>query len=285
MNMRKPVLCALLSLLLFGFEPVWGQIWVGPTDVNPVDGSIMVPPRWATLSDFEGPLVFCRGYYNQNREEKGVWGWYTDYPGADYNFLVRFSELTKARIRRDVNRDPVYVVVRLDSPLLFHCPVLFLSDPGTIGLTESEVANLRLYFEKGGFLWADDFWGSQSWNHWEQQIRRVLPSESYSMIDIPATHPIMNQLFSIPRVPQIPNIGFWYRNKGQTSERGEDSKDVHFRGIEDKRGRLMAVMTHNTDIGDAWEREGFDTTKEYFFKFSPIGYELGINIFLYALTH
>ncbi len=31
---------------------------------------------------------------------------------------------------------------------------------------------------------------------------------------------------------------------------------VHFRGLNDDSGRLVAVATHNTDIADGWEREG-----------------------------
>jgi hypothetical protein len=70
---------------------------------------------------------------------------------------------------------------------------------------------------------------------------------------------------------------------GSTSERGSDSPHANFRGIADEHGRLMVVMTHNTDIADTWEREG--ENKEYFQKFSPAGYALGVNIVLYAMTH
>jgi len=45
----------------------------------------------------------------------------------------------------------------------------------------------------------------------------------------------------------------------------------------------MVLMTHNTDIADAWEREGED--HEYFNQFSPRGYAIGVNVVLYALTH
>ncbi len=38
----------------------------------------------------------------------------------------------------------------------------------------------------------------------------------------------------------------------------------------------MVFMTHNTDIDDAWEREGEDP--RYFLEFGPNGYALGINV-------
>ena len=45
----------------------------------------------------------------------------------------------------------------------------------------------------------------------------------------------------------------------------------------------MVVMTHNTDVADAWEREGEDPG--FFYQFSPDGYAVGINVLLHAMTH
>jgi hypothetical protein len=45
----------------------------------------------------------------------------------------------------------------------------------------------------------------------------------------------------------------------------------------------MILMSHNTDIADAFEREGEDP--DFFYNFSPTGYALGVNILLHALTH
>lgn len=53
--------------------------------------------------------------------------------------------------------------------------------------------------------------------------------------------------------------------------------------MSDTAGRIMVLMTHNTDIGDSWEREGED--HEFFLEFSPPGYALGVNAVLYNLTH
>ena len=61
-------------------------------------------------------------------------GWSTDYPGADNNFSVRLAELTRVPRQLDEDRQPNYVVVRLDDPLLFRCPMLFMEDVGTVGL-------------------------------------------------------------------------------------------------------------------------------------------------------
>jgi hypothetical protein len=45
----------------------------------------------------------------------------------------------------------------------------------------------------------------------------------------------------------------------------------------------MVVMTHNTDISDAWEREAEDP--QFFFSFSPQGYAVGLDVVLYGMTH
>ncbi len=89
-------------------------------------------------------------------------------------------------------------------------------------------------------------------------------------------------MFDLEGVPQIPAAGIWL-GSGQTSERGADSAQVHARGISDANGRVMVFMTHNTDVSDSWEREGEDP--QYFYKFSPDAYAVGINVVLYALTH
>ena len=48
------------------------------------------------------------------------------------------------------------------------------------------------------------------------------------------------------------------------------------RGITDRDGHLLVVMTHNSDFGDSWERES--ESREFFEQFSPKGYALGINV-------
>ncbi len=70
------------------------------------------------------------------------------------------------------------------------------------------------------------------------------------------THPLFDVVYAVPEVPQIPNLGFWERSGGGTSEMGQWSEIPTLRAIVDATGRIMVVMTHNTDIADGWEREG-----------------------------
>jgi hypothetical protein len=101
--------------------------------------------------------------------------------------------------------------------------------------------------------------------------------------DVPLNDPIFSSQFVITRKIQVPRYPFWVASGGQTSERGAETAEPHFRGIRDAHGRLMVVMTHNTDVADSWEREG--EQPEYFLKFSVDGYALGVNVLLYAQSH
>jgi len=239
--------------------------------------------RFATLEDFDGSFLYCRGFYRSVRGEAGGQGWSTDYPGADNNFSIRLSELTRVPVKWDPTRQPIHVVVRLNDPALNRCPMLFMEDVGTIQFSESEIQGLRDYLLKGGFLWVDDFWGSVAWDRWVAELQRVLPSGEFPIIEVPLSHPIMHTVYDVTDYLQVSSINFWYRSEGSVSERGPDSAQVHFRGIEDSRKRLMVLMTHNTDVSDTWEREG--ENKEYFSLFSPRGYAIGVNVVVYALTH
>jgi hypothetical protein len=87
----------------------------------------------------------------------------------------------------------------------------------------------------------------------------------------------------IQKVPQIASINYWAGSGGDTSERGADSAQAHARAILDKHGNIMVLMTHNTDLGDSFEREADDP--QYFYQMSVPGYAFGVNALLYALTH
>jgi hypothetical protein len=269
-RMLRRSLCAALAagILAAASIAVAQQIWVG--------GRRGTPIRVAQAEDFDGRFIYCRVLYRG--------GWSTDYPGADHNFSVRLAELTRVRVKFDEFRNPHHVVVALTDPLLFRCPNLFMTNAGSGMFSSEEVERLREYFLKGGFLWVDDSWGSVQWSRWVSQISRVLPPGEFPMIDVPSTHPALQMLYNVAAVPQVPNINFWSSTGGATSERGWDSAEVYVKGIQDARGRLMVLTTHNTDISDTWEREG-EEPQEFFNRFSPTGYAIGVNVVLYALTH
>jgi hypothetical protein len=250
-------------------------------------GFFRSPPKFPNVESFGHGFNFCRGVYTSGRREAGGQGWSTDYPDAERNFSIRLGELTKTRVSRitygESEGEPDYLVVRLTDESLFQCPYLHMEDVGTAAFTELEVQGLRTYLLKGGFLWVDDFWGTYAWTNWANEIARVLPPNEFPIRDVELDHPIFRTLFEVKELPQIPSIQFWRTSGGGTSERGVDSAQPHIRAIFDERGDLMVLMTHNTDISDAWEREGEDP--RFFYNFSPNGYAVGINVLMYAMTH
>jgi hypothetical protein len=248
-------------------------------------------PRWSRggwqptavhegLPDERGGFMFCRLVYTSVRREPGGQGWSTDYPDGDGNFMTRLSQFTETPISRWEDGNPGFVVVRATDPNLFECPFLFASDAGTMGLDEDEAARLREYLLKGGFFWADDFWGDRAWREWEAQIQRVLPG--YTIHDIDPGHRLLSAFYQVDEIPQIPSIQFWRGSGGATSERGVESEEPHLRAITDDSGRIMVLMSHNTDIADGWEREAEDF--RFLDAFSPDAYALGINIAIWAMS-
>jgi Domain of unknown function (DUF4159) len=243
------------------------------------DPAELPPAQWP-----DGNFTACHILYTSTRREPSGAGWRTDYPWGERHLLMRLAELTKTRVSRSAPSIPHSWLVRLTDDALFGCPYLMASDVGTIGLSEMEAARLRLYLEKGGFMWVDDFWGDAAWEQWEREFAKVMPAPDYVIEDVPLSDPIFHSMFEVKRVPQVSNIRFWRTTGGaSTSERGAESAVVHFRAVRDKHRRIVAVMTHNTDISDSWEREADDP--RFFQQFAPDGYALGINVVVYALTH
>ncbi len=280
-------LAAIIGVLAATATAVYAQrIWAGFYG--------RTPPKFATATTFDGNFHFCRVMFASDRREKQGWG--TDYPGADINLSVRLAELTKVRVTLthdgaggeiSEGEVPDTVVVRLTDDALFQCPFALMEDAGTASLTDTEVTRLREYLLKGGFLFVSDYHGTDAENQFNEEIGRVLPPDRYPMVDLTPPqhdHPLWHTMFNVSRLPQIASIQTWRRTGGSTIERWNvEGAPPDARGIADDHGRLMVVMVHNSDIPDPWEREGEDT--DYFFKFSPDAYAIGIDVVLYALTH
>ena len=242
-----------------------------------------IPPRFFRAEDVDGgAFQMCRMMYRSVRAHQRGLGWGTDYPYAEINLSIRLSELTKTSVAFDSSGQPEHLIVRLTGDELFECPFIMMQEVGRLFFNSEDAARLRTYLLKGGFLWVDDFWGSYAWQVWAGQIRKVLPPGEYPIVDLKKDHAIFHTMFDLDGIPQIPSIGFW-AGTGGTSERGYDSTPVHARAISDPAGRVMVLMTHNTDVSDSWEREGEDP--QYFYKFSVAGYQVAMNVLLYAMTH
>ena len=151
-------------------------------------------------------------------------------------------------------------------------------------LSPEDVVALRRYLLNGGFLMVDDFWGDVEYERFRQAIYPVLNQDP---VDLTIDHPIFHNVYQLKEMPQVPNVGAAIsgREYGITWEErpGSNTREVHYRGLFDQ-DRLVAIICHNTDLGDGWEREGEDPW--YFKEFAEKrAYPMGINIITYAMTH
>lgn len=215
-------------------------------------------------------FVFARLIYN-GRIPGYYKNWYTDYPRADRHLIDVLKRLTNIDIA-DQER-----VIPINDPDLYKYPLVYSSEVEQMVLTDDDATTMRNYLERGGFWIVDDFWGSFEWSAFERQIRKVFPHREIK--DIPRNHPIFHVFYDIDHLIQTPSMAYAF-NGGMTWE--TDGFQAECKGIWDDNGRLMMVINHNTDLGDAYE---WSDDPRYPDKFSGYAFRMAVNFFMYALTH
>lgn len=214
--------------------------------------------------EYNGGFTFTRIRYGGTGFRRGGGsGWAHDYPDAD----IHISQIIEY-----VSTIPINVkgtnVFDLDDPEIFRHPIIYLSEPGTWGMTDSEGENLRQYLLKGGFIIFDDFEAEQ-WYNMEAQLRRAMPE--YQLIEIGPEHPIFSSFFRLdniyvphPSVRVTPQYFALFENN-------------------DPKGRMMALVNYNSDLAEYWE---FSANEGYFpVDLTNESYKLGVNYLFYALIH
>lgn len=214
---------------------------------------------------YDGRFTFVRIRYAVPLESAGFRGddlpWSHDYARAERHFTRILSELSTLRVRTDASN-----VVSLDDPELFKYPVAYLCEPGFWYPSDTDVAALRAYLLKGGFLIVDDFVGNQ-WYNFAEQVRRVLPDAR--LVPLTAEHPIFDSFY------HIPSLDFHHPYWGQPSV---------FYGVfeqNDPSRRLLMIVNFNNDVAEYWE---FSDTGMFPIDLSNDAYKLGVNYVMYALT-
>ncbi len=276
MKRRRVVLISLVVATVVSSLAVaqWGRgrRWRrGPSSYDASDERLRGGvPSWDLDAQFpHETFTFARIRYGGYR--RGNWG--IDWPDSDLNFSYRLQQLTALDV------DPNGKIVSLTDDALFDYPFIYLIEPGYLVLDDSEVQALRRYLLSGGFLMVDDFWGEREWYQFYTQIKRVFPRREPE--ELPLDHEIFHCVYDLNEKPQIPSVG--HAMNGYTTER-RDAREPHYRAIFDDNQRMMAIICHNTDLGDGWEQEGYDAW--YFSEYSEKrAYPLGINIVVYAMTH
>lgn len=190
--------------------------------------------------------------------------WNHDYPRAEQNLSLILRELTALDIRTDGS-----LILTLDDPELFKHPIAFMWEPGFWNLTDREAESFRAYLLKGGFAVFEDFDGARQWNHFETQMRGVLPDGRFVRLD--NTHRIFDSFFQVKDIDKVvhPMSGIRPSYYGMFED-NDPSK------------RLVIVANYDNDVPEYWEWSGqglfpFDQSNE--------AYKLGVNYVLYGLTH
>jgi hypothetical protein len=190
--------------------------------------------------------------------------WNHDYPRAEQHLSLILDELTAVDVRTDRT-----LLLSLDDPELFNYPIAYMWEPGFWSLTDREAVSFRGYLLKGGLAVFEDFDGPDQWNHFEAQMRRVLPELRFVKLD--QSNRIFSSFFRVQDIDGIvhPMTGIRPSYYGLYENN-------------DPSGRLMVIANFDNDVPEYWEWSGqgvfpFDASNE--------AYKLGVNYVVYGLTH
>lgn len=204
-----------------------------------------------------------------------AWGldlsWNHDYPRADQRLPEILETVTGVQPNLGGS-----TIVRLTDPELFEHPWAYLCEIGQLTMTDEEVANLRAYLLKGGFVVVDDFNG-YAWYNLEEQMQRVLPEAVW--IELDRTHPIFNIFF------EIKDLSFGAGSYGSRRRGFMGYGYPRYLALfedNDPTKRMLMIANYNNDIGEYWEWSesayvSIDLTND--------AYKLGVNYVIYSMTH
>ena len=181
--------------------------------------------------------------------------WYAN-PSSLPNLLAAIAERTTLPVEREEAR------VRLTDDRLWDYPFLHVTGHGNIHFSDAEIARLREYLERGGFLHVDDNYGLDA--SFRREIARVFPDRP--LVDVPLTHPIYHLVYEFPKgIPKIHE---------------HDGKPPRGFGIFIG-DRLAVYYSHESDLGNGWEDVG---TYEDPPALHEAALRMGVNLFVYAVT-
>jgi hypothetical protein len=211
---------------------------------------------------YDGRFTFVRLMYRGFG--RGGSSWAHDYPRGERHFMKIVNAVSLVNPYTDASN-----VMTLDDPELFKFPIAYMAEAGFWTMSEAELAGLKAYIAKGGFLIFDDFVG-QAWYNFEAQMNRVFPRAIWH--EMTADHPVFHSFYDINDLDIIPQ---YFQNYGKPIFRGlfEDN---------DPKKRLIAIANYNTDLSEFWEfadsgYRAIEDTNEAF--------KLGVNYIIYGLTH
>jgi hypothetical protein len=281
MNFRgilSAIACALLFLgmifvgVVYGFQKPWREYPAVEYNNFPLPADYNIPAEWvfARLMFPGGPLD---GYYPrfQGDYRRGLSLWTQDYPRADRHLAQAMRRLTRISVRSAEQ------VVSLDDDDVFNWPWIYAVQVGEWGLTEKQGAKLREYIQRGGFFMADDVHGNAEWGEFDKRIHFAFPERD--IVELADDDAYFHAVFDITDRPQVPGEAHLREGCKNCSDGG---RGAHWRAIKDDKGRIVVAVSHNSDLGDAWE---FADSPYYPEKESALAIQIAVNDVVYAMTH
>jgi len=215
-------------------------------------------------------LPYARFEFRGRRNwREGGTSWTEDYPRADRHFVIALRRLSRVNARgleQAVNPD--------DVDDIYNWPWLYSGLTGNWDLTDEQAAKIREYLLRGGFFYADDFWGPDEWRGFEVGIKKIFPNRE--IVELPDEEPLFHTVYDLSDRYQI--LGEWGLRRGPR----DGGITPRWMGVRDDKGRLMVAITANSDIGDSWE---FADLPAYPERYSALGIRIGVNYVLYSMTH
>jgi len=201
--------------------------------------------------------------------------WRIDWPEAEMNFINGLQRYTVIESSADSTH------ITLEDAALFDYPWLFAQQVGRWQVTDQQASNLGEYLQRGGFMLADDMHGPDDWATFTEVMQRALPG--HSITDILPDDPIMAVLYSLDQRTQIPGKRHIMSNDGNGNVQvSMPHSPPRWRGIKDADDSWVVAINFNMDMGDSWEHAD---DPGYPLNMTSLGYQLGINYILYAMTH
>jgi hypothetical protein len=252
--------CATLTLLtaLYAFQKPFKQYPAVEYYNFPL------PPDWQEKTEWAFGRLIYPAVVDYDR-------WTIDYPRSDRHFSAALRRLTRVHARsveQSISLDDVDEV--------YNWPWLYAVEVGYWNLTDEQCKKLRDYLLRGGFFMCDDFHGTREWSIFTHSMSRVFPDRT--IVEIDNKDPIFHTIFDLDDRYQVP--GEQFLRSGHLYE--HDGFEPRWRGIYDDKGRLMVAICHNMDLGDSWEHADNPRYPE---RFSALGFRIGVNYVIYAMTH
>ena len=261
--------CTLFAQKPFKEYPAWEY------NNFPLPADYQTPGEW-TFARLMYPTTHLHIDWQSEQRRGFDWhlgntNWTIDYPRSDRHLALAIRRLTRIdgkSVEQPVNVD--------DDDDVFNYPWLYAVEVGHWELNDHQIAKLREFFDRGGFFMCDDFHGSDEWNVFVASFKKIFPDRQ--IVDIDSKDAIFHTVFDLDERYQVP--GMQFTQSGRIYEK--DGVIPEFRAVYDDRGRIIAAICHNMDLGDSWENADDPIYPQ---KYSALGLRLGINYIVYSMTH